>query len=114
MEKQKQRLIDFAKEQGHTIEGLVAEQRSGLNGNREGLREVLSRISSGCVDAVLVESVDRLSRDVGQLMHFVDKLDRLNVKLIAVKGLGLPYDDWKEILRPCHSLCKPSARAASD
>ena len=112
MEKQKQRLIDFAKEQGHTIEGLVAEQRSCLNGNREGLREVLARISSGCIDVVLVESLDRLSRDVGQLMHFVDKLDRLNVKLIAVKGL--PYDDWKEILRPCYSLFKPCARAASD
>ncbi|QNK42276.1 recombinase family protein [Caproicibacter fermentans] len=112
MENQKQRLIDYAKEQGHTIEGLVAEQESGLNSDREGLREVLTRISSGCIDAVLIESLDRLSRDMSQLMYFVDKLDRLDVKLIAIKGL--PCDDWKGILRPYYSLFTPRTIATSD
>jgi excisionase family DNA binding protein len=62
LERQKQRLLEAAKQKGYEVQLVVAEQASGLNENRRGLKRLLALAQKGEIDVVLVEFRDRLSR----------------------------------------------------
>lgn len=62
LERQKQRLLEAAAEKGYQVVAVVAEQASGLNENRRGLRRLFTLAARGEIDLVLVEFKDRLAR----------------------------------------------------
>jgi putative resolvase len=51
-----------AKERGYQVVALIAEQASGLNEKREGMKRLLHLIDQQEIDVVLIEYPDRLVR----------------------------------------------------
>lgn len=62
LERQKERLLEAARQKGYEVQSVVAEQASGLNENRRGLKRLLGLAQKGEIDVVLVEFRDRLAR----------------------------------------------------
>ena len=52
----------MAKERGYQVVALIAEQASGLNEKREGMKRLLHLIDQQEIDVVLIEYPDRLVR----------------------------------------------------
>jgi putative resolvase len=55
-------LQEVAKERGYQVVALIAEQASGLNEKREGMKRLLHLIDQQEIDVVLIEYPDRLVR----------------------------------------------------
>ena len=62
MERQKERLAEYAKNKGYKIIKIFCETASGINENRKQLKKLLSMVASREVDIVLIEFKDRLAR----------------------------------------------------
>jgi len=62
IERQKERLIEYAKNKGYFIFKVFCETASGLNENRKQLEKLLRLVCEHQVDIVLVEFKDRLAR----------------------------------------------------
>lgn len=58
---------------------------SGLT-DRPGMRALLQAIDGGAVTLVVAESLDRISRDVGDAAHFLRVLARRNCELACLDG----------------------------
>jgi putative resolvase len=55
-------LQEVAKERGYQVVALIAEQASGLNEKRKGMKRLLHLIDQQEIDVVLIEYPDRLVR----------------------------------------------------
>jgi excisionase family DNA binding protein len=62
IERQLERLVEYARNKGYCLKKVFCETASGLNENRKKLKKLLSMVSSKEVDIVLVEFKDRLAR----------------------------------------------------
>jgi len=62
LDRQKERLIKAVQEKGYQLVAVIAEQASGLNENRRGLRKLFKMVAKDQVDVVMVEFKDRLAR----------------------------------------------------
>ncbi len=62
LQRQKERLVTHAVEQGYQVGSVLTEIASGLNENRPRLRKALKQIAAGQADIILVEYRDRLAR----------------------------------------------------
>jgi len=62
LDRQKERLLQAAKERGYRIVDVIAEQASGINEKRRGLRRIFRLAEDRRIDLVLVEFRDRLAR----------------------------------------------------
>jgi len=62
LDQQKERLLQAAKERGYRIVDVIAEQASGINEKRRGLRRIFRLAEDSQIDLVLVEFRDRLAR----------------------------------------------------
>ncbi|OLN31703.1 recombinase family protein [Desulfosporosinus metallidurans] len=54
---QQEQMVEYARKQGWEVVGITAEQGSGLDFNRKGLKEVMEAIEAERVDIVLAKSV---------------------------------------------------------
>ncbi len=62
LERQVERLMDYAKSKGYEVVEVFKEVASGVNENRIALNKALSMIREGKADILLVEFKDRLAR----------------------------------------------------
>jgi predicted site-specific integrase-resolvase len=62
LERQRDRLVNHAREQGYRVVDVIAEQASGINEKRRGLRRILEMSQAGKIDVVVCEGKDRLAR----------------------------------------------------
>lgn len=62
LDRQRERLAEAAEQRGYRIVEVIAEQASGINERRRGLRRIFRRAEASQVDGVLVEFRDRLAR----------------------------------------------------
>jgi len=62
LQRQKERLVTHAIEQGYQVVGVLTEVASGLNERRPQLRKALKQIATGQADILVVEYRDRLAR----------------------------------------------------
>ncbi len=85
LERQAEELRRYAEQAGYTIVGVAAEHGSGLTLDRPALQELTEAILAGKVDAVLVNSLDRLGRDWGMTKQYIDLLTEHKVKLLCVR-----------------------------
>jgi len=60
--RQVERLQQVARERGYQVVALIAEQASGLNEKRKGMKRLLTLIDQQAIDLVLIEYPDRLVR----------------------------------------------------
>jgi putative resolvase len=61
-DRQTERLLHAARERGSRIVDVIAEQASGINAKRRGLRRIVRLAEESRIDLVLVEFRDRLAR----------------------------------------------------
>ena len=85
LERQAEELRRYAEQAGYTIVGVAAEHGSGLTLDRPALQELTEAVLAGKVDAVLVNSLDRLGRDWGMTKQYIDLLTEHEVKLLCVR-----------------------------
>jgi putative resolvase len=62
LDRQRERLLNAAQEQGYQVVEVIAEQASGINEKRRGLRRLFRLAEAGQIDVVLVEFRDRLAQ----------------------------------------------------
>lgn len=62
LQRQKERLVTHAVEQGYQVVAVLTEIASGLNERRSRLHKALKQIADGQADIILVEYRDRLAR----------------------------------------------------
>ena len=62
LKRQRDRLVEAARAQGYRVIDVIAEQASGINERRRGLRRLLEMGRVGKIDVVFVEFKDRLAR----------------------------------------------------
>jgi predicted site-specific integrase-resolvase len=62
LERQKERLIEYAKEKGYCLKKVFCETASGINENRKQLKKLLSMVANHEIDIILIEFKDRLAR----------------------------------------------------
>lgn len=80
---QQEQMVEYARKQGWEVVGITAEQGSGLDFNRKGLKEVMEAVEAEQVNIVLSKSVCRIGRDVYKTMECVEWMNRYGVKLIS-------------------------------
>ncbi|MHB8075692.1 recombinase family protein [Desulfosporosinus fructosivorans] len=69
---QQEQMVEYARKQGWEVVGITAEQGTGLDFNRKGLKEVMEAVEAERVDIVLAKSVCRIGRDVYKTMECVE------------------------------------------
>jgi len=73
IERQKERLIEYAKDKGYCLKKVFCETASGINENRKKLKKLLSMVASHEIDIILIEFKDRLARfGYSYLQEFVE------------------------------------------
>lgn len=80
---QQEQMIEYARKQGLEVVGITAEQGSGLDFNRTGLKEMMKAVKVGRVDIVLTKSICRIGRSIPLVMAWIEKLDEYGVKLVT-------------------------------
>ena len=95
---QKEQMVEYARKQGWEVVGITAEQGSGLDFNRKGLKEVMEAIEAERVDIVLAKSVCRIGRDVYKTMECVDWMNRYGVKLITADNGEVNFKPANDII----------------
>lgn len=86
LEAQRAYLAAYAEKQGFTVVGITAEQASGLDFSRPGLREVSLAIETGKVDILLVKDLTRLGRDVQKVDAYLKELKAHHVIMVCADG----------------------------
>ncbi|MFC2000273.1 recombinase family protein [Chloroflexota bacterium] len=83
LDSQQEACLKFAEEKGYEISGnhILREVWSGLTLDRSDLQQLRDWVRDGEVDAVVVYSTDRLSRDPLHLLLLVEEFDKKGVQL---------------------------------
>jgi len=83
LERQKERLLKFAKENNYEVVKVFQDVASGINDKRKGFWKMLNFVKQEGIPYVIVEFPDRLTR-FG--MHFVEKLlEEYGARLVVVE-----------------------------
>lgn len=83
---QKTRVVAFAKASDFELLEVIEETgRSAKNLKRLGLQHALGLLECGAADALVVLSLDRLTRSVKDLGHLVEFFDRTKTALVSVQ-----------------------------
>lgn len=80
---QQEQMIEFATKQGLAVIGITAEQESGLDFNRAGLKEVMKAVETEQIGIILTKSICRIGRSMPLVMACIDKLEEHGVKLVT-------------------------------
>lgn len=77
---------DFAARQGFSVVAVHADRArsGGAIAGRDGLRDLMEQARAGAIDAVVVEALDRLSRDMEDLAGLHKRLSFLGIGIHAV------------------------------
>jgi len=95
IERQKERLIEYAKAKGYTIVKVFTETASGLNENRKQLWKLLSLVINHQIDIVLIEFKDRLARF--GYNYLVKLIESHGAKVEIVTQEEVPKDVTQEL-----------------
>ena len=95
---QKEQMIKHAEKQGWEIVGITAEQESGTDFNRKGLKEVMEAVKAERVDIVLTKSINRIGRDIYKTMECVEWMNHYGVKLITADNGKVNFKPANDII----------------
>ena len=96
-EKQLERILSVASDQGFTIEQkhIWTLAESGASRDRAGFKEALKTGENGQIDRIYVYNIDRLGRDLLEMLLFLRQLDDLKIECwSAEKAERLQGDDF--------------------
>jgi DNA invertase Pin-like site-specific DNA recombinase len=67
VEHQRENLLDYADRLGLEVVDVLADKSTGTDTDRDGYRELMKLVENGAVDAVVVRSITRISRNMRDL-----------------------------------------------
>ncbi|MEH7154713.1 recombinase family protein [Neobacillus drentensis] len=78
----------YARQNSLSFSFIVDAKTSGLKpfSERPGMRKILQMVEDGIVETVIVDSLNRISRDVEQLLYFIEFLSKYHTKLVLLDG----------------------------
>ena len=100
LQRQLQRLKDYASAKGYVIAGEVTEIASGLNSNRPKLNKLLSNNE---VNTIIVEHRDRLSRFGFELIQ--STLSSNNRNILVINETEQDMDLFQDFIDVVTSMC---------
>lgn len=94
-ENQEAQLREYLERNGWTVAGVSHDRVSGQKGERDrpGLREALDRARTGKVQCIAVTRLDRLARNLGNLIAVSSELKRVGVSLVIADLSGMAWVD---------------------
>jgi len=96
IERQKERLVEYARTQGYVIQRVFCETASGLNENRKQLEKLLRLVIEHQIDIVLIEFKDRLARF--GYRYLVQLIESHGAKVEIVTHEEVPKDATQELV----------------
>ncbi len=94
LERQKERLVNAAREKGYDLVAVISEQASGLNENRRGLKKLFKLASKGEIDIVLAEFKDRLARFGYSYIEEIFRNHGVKIELLEQREPRTPPRNW--------------------
>lgn len=93
-------LTAYAREQGFIIVDVTSECGSGLDFSRDRLKVVSHAIETGTANALLVQSLSRLSRDMEGTVAYLRWLEKNHATLICTDGTSSQtyMDTWQSLI----------------
>jgi len=86
LEDQETRIREYIQEQGWIEVAILSDPaQSGRSGNRPGFRRLQRLVRRRQVDVVVVDRIDRISRDLFTLLKFIKLLNDYNVRLVSLR-----------------------------
>lgn len=98
LERQKERLLIYAKEKNYDIVEVITETASGLNEKRKKLNHLYDLIEKGDVDIVLVEFKDRLTRFGFKYLERYANSFGVVIEIVEKQKVKLPQEELVEDL----------------
>ena len=98
MEQQRKTIYDYCENKGLKVSECFCDNGvSGLKYDREGLSKMFNVLQKG--DTVVIKDIARLSRNVGQYMHFEEQIKNVGATLVVIdKPSSACSDDGLEML----------------
>lgn len=84
LETQKRDCLQYARKHNYQILEVISEVASGINLNRKGLQRLLDLCANNKVDAILVQDLERLSRDLNHTKTLMQTFAQTKTMLISV------------------------------
>ena len=92
---QKEKLSAYARAQSYSIVGVYSDEGfSAKDLNRPAMTNLMTDIKQGKIDTVLIYKLDRLSRNVSDVLYLVDLFDKYDVVFFSLHenfDLGSPF-----------------------
>ena len=83
---QVQVLQGLAANLGLNVTHTIRETASGLNFERQGLRELMGLVKAHEVDTILMKDLARIGRDIPKVIAVLEELDKHGIKLLILGG----------------------------
>ena len=89
VEVQTKLITDFCKNNGIQLDEIVIDE--GISGSgektekRDGYQSVIERIQKGEIDRLVVISISRWGRNLGEIYNSVSLMEKMNVKFLSIK-----------------------------
>lgn len=111
LERQKERLIEYANNKGYKHE-VIEELSSGINEKRKGIRKLVKLVFSGRVNRILIEYKDRLARFGYEYLLLICKHTGVEIEIINDKEKKYEEELAEDIMKilTCYSARYYGAR----
>lgn len=79
---------------GELIEDIYTDEgKSGTNMNRDGLSQLLSRVTKGDITHIIVQETSRLSRSVSDYLVIKAMIKKYKIEVVALSGISYSGED---------------------
>ncbi len=93
LDRQKKRLLEYARDKNYKIVEVYTEVASGLNENRKMLHKLLQLIREQKIDKVLIEFKDRLSRFGYTYLECYARAFGVEIEIVEKKKVKMPQNE---------------------
>lgn len=82
--RQKRDCLQYARKHDYQVLEVISEVASGINPNRNGLQKLLDMCAKDEIEAILVQDLERLSRDLKHTKFLLQTFAKTKTKLVSV------------------------------
>ncbi|MDF2522437.1 MAG: hypothetical protein K0R31_78 [Clostridiales bacterium] len=97
---QHEKLDSYAGQMYFTVVGSSQDLGNGLTLNRPGLTELMEAAIIGKMDVLIIDSINRISRDTKRVLEFLHKLDGYGVKVYSPLEGKINIEHQKLMISP--------------
>ncbi len=84
LSRQKKDCLQYARKHDYQVLEVISEVASGINPNRKGLQKLLDICAENEIQAILVQDLERLSRDSNHTKSLLQTFAKTKTRLVTV------------------------------